>query len=470
MTTDRYEAVIVGGGPSGISCASLLAEYSVKTLLIDERTDLGGQLWRGPVEATMFTRFFGTPDKRIDLSKTAEQKNSSLTTASQAGVVGFFPDEHLLLVSGPEGLREVKADNLIFATGAREKVRPFRGWTLPGVMTVGAAQLLLKNHGVLAAPEMLICGTGPLLYLLGASVLKKHGRVTAIVDRSSLAEVLGAARLMRGQTAKLGQGLSALGCLLQHRTRIRHRQQLIGVEEKRGYLEATTVRRLADGSVSPSSERKVTTELVTATNGFVANIELPQLAGCNLEYAVDKGGWAVKVDADMQSSIEGMYAIGEITGIGGGDKAVVEGRLAALSILHISDRITQKQYQEQRQPLLAKHKHCLRFAAHLNRQWAIPGREWDDVDDDTIVCRCEDITMGALRGLIARGFTAAALLKKASRCGMGNCQGRTCGPLIYDILRHYAPETAAAADLLSVRIPLKPIPIGDLAEMESQVR
>jgi NAD(P)H-nitrite reductase large subunit len=122
--------------------------------------------------------------------------------------------------------------------------------------------------------------------------------------------------------------------------------------------------------------------------------------------------------------------------------------------------------ENKRKPLLVNRMRYQRFGAYLNRQWAIPHKEWDSIDDDTMICRCEDITLGKLRSWIKAGFTSSNVLKNATRCGMGNCQGRTCGPLIYDILAAYAPAEHTAP--FSTRIPIKPVPLGDLAQMQAK--
>ncbi len=466
MSAENYDVVIIGGGPAGMSAASILAEHSVKTLLIDENGRLGGQLWRGSTQPAGTSGIMNPSNDRIDLSTTTGYRNGSLLIHSSACVLGIFPDKSILLSTKTDGIKEIKAQNILFATGAREKVRPFKGWTLPEVMTVGGAQLLLKNYHVLAASEMLVSGTGPLIYLLSGDVLSRGGRISALLDRSSFMGVLGVTRLMRGQLSKFGQGLSSFSSMLKGKVLPRYRTQIVKAESKGGLIEATTRKILPDGTIINGSSQRYKTQMIAVTNGFVGNVELAQVGGCNLDYSLDKGGWFVTVDSSMQTSVDGMYAAGELTGVAGGSKAMVEGQLAALSILHQSERISTDDFENKQKPLLVNRARYQRFGAYLNRQWAIPGKEWDTVDDDTMICRCEDITLGKLRSWIKAGFTSPSVLKNATRCTMGNCQGRTCGPLIYDILAAYAPAEHRAP--FSTRIPVKPVPLGDLAQMCSQ--
>jgi NADPH-dependent 2,4-dienoyl-CoA reductase/sulfur reductase-like enzyme len=464
MIPEAYDVVIIGAGPSGIGAAAVLAEYSLKVLLIDENNQIGGQIWRKPAYKPL-TGFSGPqpPALQMNLIAAAGTDKNNLDIITPACVLGVFPEKHILLSTSENRVKEISARRIIFATGAREKVRPFKGWTFPGVMTLGAAQILLKYYGVLASSEVLIAGAGPLVYLLSSQILGAGGKVTTVLDRSSAAAMLNAMWVIAGQLPQIGQGLLALGRLIKARVSIKHRMQIVEVKSRNTLQEVIAVKIARDGTLLPGSQKHYETQMLACGNGFIPNIELPQLVGCDLTYAADKGGWIVNVDTSMETSVRGIFAAGEITGIAGGDKALIEGQLAALSILKQFGKLSAKKYRVRQTALLAKRKRCERFGAFLNRQWAIHPREWAEIDDTTIICRCEDITMGAIRSWIQEGFTSAPDLKKATRCGMGNCQGRTCAPLIYDILAAYDAAGKQGPHPLSVRTPVKPIPLGDLA-------
>ena len=463
MAAETYDVAIIGAGPSGIGAAAMLANHALNVLLIDENNQIGGQIWRKPAYPP--TRGFGGRPLHgkqggVCLDTLVKYNLHIITPAC---VLGVFPEKRLLL-STPQGkVKEIKARRIIFATGAREKVRPFKGWTLPGVMTLGAVQILLKYYGVLAASQILAAGTGPLMYLLSGQILSAGGNITAVLDRSSLATLLNVTGAMVGQSSKIGQGLPALIHLVKNRVPIKCGMQIVEVIQKRHFMEVIAAKVASNGALIPGSEQRYMTQILACGNGFVPNIELPQLAGCGLTYAAGMGGWVVAVDASMETSVSGLFAAGEITGIAGGDKALIDGRLAALSILRQFGKLNAKKHRIDQAALSAKRRRCLRFAAFLNRQWAIHPQEWAGIDDDTIICRCEDITMGTICGWIQKGITSAAELKRATRCGMGNCQGRTCAPLIYDILDAYSVVTKQGHPPLSVQMPVKPIPLGDLA-------
>ena len=168
-------------------------------------------------------------------------------------------------------------------------------------MTLGAAQILLKYYGVLVSSKILIAGAGPLVYLLSSQILNAGGKVTTVLDRSSLAAMLNAMWVMAGQLPKIGQGLLALGRLIKNRVSIKHRMQVVEVNGKDKLQEVTAVKMAPDGTIVQGSQKRYETQMLACGNGFIPNIELPQLAGCDLTYAADKGGWIVKVDTSMDT-------------------------------------------------------------------------------------------------------------------------------------------------------------------------
>jgi NADPH-dependent 2,4-dienoyl-CoA reductase/sulfur reductase-like enzyme len=467
MTVEACDVAIVGAGPSGIGAAALLAGHGLKVVLIDENNQIGGQIWRKPAYApTRRYRGLQLYGKAAAFNR-GFQVNRNLHILTPARVLGVFPGKHLLLSTPEERAKEIKTRRIIFATGARESVRPFKGWTLPGVMTLGAVQILLKHYGVLAASPILTAGAGPLLYLLSGQIMSAGGSVTAVLDRTSLASSLNGSWALAGQLPKIAQGVPALLRLALNRVPVKRGMQIVEVRPKCRRLEVFAAKITSSGALVPGTERRYETQMVACGNGFVPSIELPQLAGCRLTYAAELGGRVVDVKASMETSVPGVFAIGEITGIAGGDKAHIDGRLAALSILRQFGKLSPEKHRRERAALWSKRRRCIRFAAYLNRQWAIHRQEWFGIDDATTICRCEDITMGVIRGWIDKGISSAPELKRAARSGMGNCQGRTCGPLIYDILDAYGVAAKQYQPPLSVRTPVKPIPLRDLVQLNS---
>lgn len=458
--------VIIGAGPSGIAAASLLMKAALKILVIDENPQIGGQLWRKTLQTPSgMLSPSSRPLQNFKRSYRNTGPDGNVSTLTHTSILGIFLDKHILLSGNKGGCRQIEARFIIFATGAREKVIPFKGWTLPGVMTLGAVQILLKSHGILASQKMLLSGTGPLLYLLGAQIAGSGGRVEAILEQRAILSQLPLARHM--SWSKLLQAMQAFYHLIKKRVCLSPLEMVVEVNGKTILEQVVTAKIKPDGDIIPDSYKTYKTNLLVCGNGFTPNIELPQLAGCGLHYRTEKGGWVVKVDHKMQTSVSDIYAVGEITGVSGGEKGIVEGRIAALAILEKLDNSAIDNIENRRSVLLKQRDRLQRFGSVLNRLWQPHKNYFQTLPDETIICRCQDISMGTIRNWIKEGFHSLHALKKATRCGMGNCQGRTCGPIIHHILTFCTKDTVVDPEPFSVRTPVKPITIGDLSQLQS---
>ncbi len=464
---ETFDVLIIGAGPSGIAAASLLMKAALKILVIDENPQMGGQLWRKKIQ-NLHDQLSHTSKPLQNFkrycSTTSYNKNISILTYTR--ILGIFPGKYILLSETKGGCSQIKASFIIFATGAREKVNPFKGWTLPGVMTLGATQILLKSHGIIASQQILLSGTGPLLYMLGGQIANSGGTVTAILEQHSLSSQLPIIRHLWGQWSKLIQGMQAFYHLMKKRVSIRPLEMIVEAKGKNKLEEVVTVKVTPDGDILPNSYKTYETNLLACGNGFIPNIELPQLAGCDMRYRGHKGGWVVNVDHAMQTSVKDIFAVGEITGISGGEKGITEGKIAALSILKQLGKTTIEEIENLQTSQLKQREHFQHIGSVLNRLWQPNKNYYETLSDDTIICRCQDIYMGTIRKWIQEGFDSMHALKKATRCGMGNCQGRTCGPIIHHILTSCKQDTIEIPEPFSVRTPIKPITIGDLSQLQ----
>jgi len=222
----------------------------------------------------------------------------------------------------------------------------------------------------------------------------------------------------------------------------------------------------AEGKLIAGSEKIYKTGALAVGYGFVPNIEGPQLAGCELGYSAPKGGWIVKVDNSLETSKENVLAAGEITGVGGALKSINEGKIAAAAILKKFDKLNETEYQRQLTKLTKERQHHMKFVHYFNSLYQIPGPAILDIPDETVVCRCEDITMADIKKGIASGYNNPQALKGGMRVSMGNCQGRTCGPVVYDILTLLTEQSPGVMGPFKARPPLKPISINALANFK----
>jgi NADPH-dependent 2,4-dienoyl-CoA reductase/sulfur reductase-like enzyme len=383
-------------------------------------------------------------------------------------VLGIFPENRLLVNRADGRVLEMAARCIVCASGARERFIPFPGWTLPGVIAAGAAQILLKTSGMLPAATTLVGGTGPLPLLLARQLVAHGGRVKALLNHSPPPAVSHALRMLPRHAGKLAEGAWLTASLALAGVPIHFNRRIVEATG-RGRLEAVTVARVdRQGGVVRGSLEKIQADGLAVGFGFTPNIELLQQAGCEAVYRADRGGWVVRTDRRLETSVADLFAAGEVTGIAGGVKSFIEGRLCGLSILdRLGMAAKAAASAAERRRLLRQRDHELTFGALVNRLCRVPAHWVAAIPDDTLICRCEDVRMGDLRQRLGQGFDTPGALKKATRCGMGICQGRICGGIVADILDALAADQALyRRQSPSIRSPVKPVLLGALAAME----
>jgi len=468
MRPKTYDIVIVGGGFSGILAANILAENNLSVLIVDENINLGGQFLRHHPNQNGATK---APSrlKRLGLQsiKALDPKRIGIMTRTE--VMGITGERELLICEAGKRLHTVRPDALLLATGAREKFVPFKGWTLPGVISTGASQILLKGSGVLPSKEIIIAGVGIFPYAVASEVLMEKGQVRAVLDQNRLSDKMAIAGGLLLEKSKIGDGIRTMTKLILSRTPVKFGVRILEARGQNSLEEVLTAKIDRNGHVLPGSETVYPCECLTIGYGFVANIELAQLAGCRLEYDENRGGWMVRVTADLETSVSGIFAAGEITGIAGATKSITEGKLAAQAILLKLGKISSDTFLARSTRLKKMRKRNLRFGKYFNAQHKIPSEIIRSIADETIVCRCEDITMGEIKTAVRNGCATADAVKKAVRTGMGICQGRTCAPIIYESIAAFKRTPADHISPLSVRTPLKALPLKALADPISEL-
>jgi len=455
MNRKQCDIAIVGSGFAGLVAANILADRGLGVLLLDENLHPGGQLlrripWQGGSSRPDRVRRFG-----FDLiGRLGTRRIEVLERTKVLDAVG---QHHLLVEKDGSEITLIEPRMILLAAGARERFLPFKGWTLPGVISTGAAQILMKSSGVLPAAKMLVAGMGPLLVAVAAEFHRNGGSVPAVLDMSRMRDKLSVLTQTVHQISKLKEGISDLASLFLGRVPLHHRTAVV---EARGGAELGSVvaaRIGKDGAFLEGTERVYSTESLAVGYGFAPNIELAQVAGCATEYDRDKGGWVVWVGDELETSVAGIFAAGEITGIAGALKSLHEGELAAWGMLKKAGRDVDERRLARLQRARARH---LRFGKRFNALHRFPERALLAIPDETAVCRCEDVRMGDIKRAVMEGHETPAALKRALRIGMGNCQGRTCAPLLYEILSALTKTPAERIPALSARSPVKPVAMG----------
>ncbi len=382
------EVLVLGAGPGGLAAAAAAAEAGASVRLVEGMPFLGGQIWRG---ATLTTP--GAPGRAI--RALGAGIHLDLGTRALA-----FPAPGQVLLEGPEGPFSASYDSLILATGARERVLPFPGWTLPGVTGAGGLQALAKAGFPVAGRRVLVAGTGPLLLAVAAFLRARGAKVLGVLEQAPLPRLLAfGTQLLRWPTKAL-QGLALGGKLLG----IPYRPGT-WVVEARGEDRLREVRlsevRLSDG-------RTLEVDLLACGFGLAPNLEVAQALGC------DCSGDRIQVDGLQRTSRPRVLAVGEGTGIGGASKAWAEGRVAG--------RLAAGEVAGARRAARAARRESA-LVKVLERAFALHPELAGLPRPDTVVCRCEGATLGQLSE-----FTEGREARLHTRCGMGPCQGRTCGP------------------------------------------
>ncbi len=404
------DILIVGAGPAGIAAAVRARESGSRVLILDDNPAAGGQIWRN------------TPSASVWFRKLAASGAEVVTGAS---VVDGDPQRKLLIVEKPDELLEINYSKLVLATGARELFLPFPGWTMPNVMGVGGLQALVKSGLPVKGKRIVVAGTGPLL-LAAAAYFRKKGAIVPLIAEQ--ARWTGLARFtlhLLAHPAKLLQA-AALRIALRHSCYLT--SCWVEGASGNGRLRGVTLRH--SGKVL--QER---CDYLAISYGFKPNIELPALLNC--EYT-SKG---VQVDPFQQTSQKDIYCAGECTGIGGVELSVVEGEIAGYSATGRIDRA---------EKLFRKREKAWRFATALEHAFGARGELKELPRPDTIVCRCEDVSWQRLQSMPS--WREAKLY---TRCGMGPCQGRICGPIL-EFLLGLHPE--------SIRPPVFPARIETLID------
>lgn len=388
----RFDVVAVGAGPGGIAAATVAAEAGCRVCLLDDNAAPGGQIWRGfrPETAGKY------PHGRGFLGWTARLQRTDCEVWQGWQAIDQPALGVLRLQRGDER-RDVGFGRLIIATGARERFLPFPGWTLPGVMGAGGLQALVKAGLDPRGKRVVLAGSGPLLLAVGAGLTSAGASVLGIYEQAPLRRLAGFGFTLLGQPEKLAEG--ARYRLKTHRAPYRTGSWVARVEG-RGRVERVT---LTNGR----KEWGVDCDWLGCGFHLVPNLELPRLLCCRIV-----GGY-VEVDCLQQSSVAGVNCVGELTGVGGLEKALVEGQIAGLEA---AGRETEAHALESQRWRLQ------RFAQRLDRAFAPRPELRRLATPETVVCRCEDVTLAALQ--VCASWREAKL---HTRCGMGACQGRVCG-------------------------------------------
>ncbi|MCL3997116.1 FAD/NAD(P)-dependent oxidoreductase [Streptomyces lavenduligriseus] len=435
--TERPRLAVVGAGPAGLAAALTAAAQGVRVLLVDAADQAGGQFYRQPATGLGARRPHAPHHRR----RTWERLRTGLERHRAAGRITHLTGHHVWCVTGEsesgsrgftvyalrgpgqeEGVT-VRADAVLLATGGYERVLPFPGWTLPGVVTAGGAQAMLKGQLVLPGRTAVVAGTGPLLLPVATGLAAAGARVAALVESAGPAALSRRLPALAAQPGRLAEGAGYAARLLWHGVRVLPRHTVLAAHGTER-LEAVTVAALdRAGRPRPGTARRVRCDTLAVGHGLLPHTDLAETLGCALS------GTAVRVDAEQRTDVPGVWAAGEATGVGGAALALAEGRIAGHSA---AARLYGTAPDPRRWAAADRARTRARaFAAALDAVYAPPAGWAERLPDETVVCRCEEVTAGRVREAVGTlGAGDARTVKLLTRAGMGWCQGRMCGPAV----------------------------------------
>lgn len=454
----RFDVAIIGAGPAGISAAVESRALGLSVLVLDEGRAPGGRVWesvedRARAQVPPGERPFTDEDAKA-AGLVAEFRRCGAAIHLDATVWAIEPGRAILWSDG-DVARKSLASRIIVATGTMERPFTVAGWTLPGVMSVGAAQILLKSGGLVPDEDTWIAGQGPLLLLYVNQVLQAGGRIAGILDLSKPDWLK---CLLHFPHALTMPSYLLKGLVWRYRI-WRAGIEWIGASSL-GARGASKLERISFRSKNGDETRAA--GMLLLHDGVVPQTGITRALDCAHVWDDDERCWRPRSNDWGQTSEEDIFVAGDGAFVAGQEAAALGGRLAAIGVAYSLGRLSRAARDERAAPLRKSYR---RYAGVRKILRALFPPVRNELDDDAIVCRCEEVTAGELRKAAALGCLGLNQLKTFTRCGMGPCQGRMCGPAGTAILAAARGVSESEIDQIKVRVPFKPVPLGQIASL-----
>jgi NADPH-dependent 2,4-dienoyl-CoA reductase/sulfur reductase-like enzyme len=456
-----YQLLVIGAGPAGMAAAQTAARQGVEVAVIDEQPHPGGQIYRNVNASPLADIELLGQDYVFGRQLVQGFEHAHIDYIANSGV--WFLDRAGELGIVHDGVhRRVSAQRIVIACGAQERPMPFPGWDKAGVMTAGAGQILMKSAAMVPSEAPVLAGNGPLLLLLAWQYLRAGVRPRAIVDTAQAANRWSALRHLPQAIAAgdyLLKGLKLVTAI--RRARIpwfREAEDLCALgEERLAALQFT----------SRGKPQHIDTSLLLLHQGVIPSLQMAAAAGCETRWNSRQQCWQPQVDDWGQSSVERIFVAGDAAAIGGARAAWLGGQLAGLQLAHQLGLIDAARRDKLAQPIRRACARHLAIRPFLDTWYRVAESSLVP-RDETLACRCEEVSVAEIRALAAMGCTGPNQAKAFTRCGMGPCQGRFCGSTVEQI---FASETAASPQQIgrfNSRPPLNPVTLGQLACSEGE--
>ena len=467
ILSDSVDAVVIGGGPAGISAAAAAARQHLSVVLIDENMTLGGKVFReedsgsGKASTDPFeTRL------RNDLFESLKRFTDRIEVLLGYEVWNIDSDRKVYAYSSREPTSQAKvfqAQKVIIAPGAIERVVPFAGWTMPGVFTVGGLNALVKN-GVVPGRRVLIAGSGPLTVVLIKNLLQANVDISAVVVSASVKTMIQNALpiLHSAGWHRIKQAIDTAWRVRTNHIPVINAHVIQQVRGSHNDFTAVISRIGADWRPIAGSEQEIEADVIATGCGLMPSVELTRLAGCEHRYDHSRGYWCTVRNDRLETSIPGIFVAGDGVRIKGYEGAIAEGNLAAIEVARQLGKTTQQNAAAMMAPFTIKLRKMAAFGKILDCLSTPAPGILTGIPESTKICRCEEVSLGDIRKAVDDGAVGVNDVKRRTRLGMGHCQGRFCGQVINDLLGILCQENRPV-ESFTPRIPIRPVPFKVLA-------
>ncbi|HEY1300840.1 MAG TPA: NAD(P)/FAD-dependent oxidoreductase, partial [Stellaceae bacterium] len=433
-------------------------ELGLETLVVDEQAAPGGQIYHGVERASPDTPL--GPDYLSGQAFVAALRAARLDYRPATTVWHVDADDRVLYLEHAGHTEAIAAGRILLAIGALERPVPIPGWTLPGVMAAGGAQTLLKTAGLVPDGRTVLAGQGPLLYLLAGQLARAGAPPVALLETTSLASCFAAVRRLGGLWPGRRTMLKGLG--LARAVRRADIPVWRAVRGLRAQGRKSLERVAWEGG-------EVAADHLLLHEGIIPNVQISLALQLRHEWDMAQLCWRPVLDEWGRTSLVGVSIAGDGGGIAGVEAAALSGRLAALDAASGLGRIGEAERDRRARPIrgaLTRERALRPFLDALYRpapEILVPS------DDSVVACRCEEVTVGRIRAAARLGASGPNQLKAFTRCGMGPCQGRLCGPIVAATIADTLQKPIAEIGQFRPRAPYKPITLGALADLETDV-
>ncbi|VFQ46846.1 NAD(P)/FAD-dependent oxidoreductase [Desulfoluna butyratoxydans] len=455
----HVDVIVIGAGPAGLAASAALAEMGLDILTLDEQHRVGGQIYRNVEEAPKAAHALFGPDYTRGLDLTQRFRKSG--ARYEPGACVWQAESDGTVCYSQNGVsRRVVANYIVAATGAMERPMPIPGWTLPGVMGAGAANNLAKEAGLTPSGRVVLAGSGPLLLLEASLLVKKGVNIAAVLETTPSMPSIRA--LPRAPQALLRADFLLKGAFMLREIK------RSGVPHYKG---VTGIRALGEEAVesveATCGEKKLhlKADMLLLHFGVIPNTHIFRQMGCRMAWHAGQRCWIPACDPWGRTNFENVFAAGDGAGVSGAPAARYKGELAALEIARCLGILSEEERNARALPLRKALMHDAWPRPFIDALYAPrPGQFL--FTDDTVLCRCENVTVGDVHKVVKEGVRDLNEIKIITRCGMGPCQGRMCGPALAEVVGAALGVSPHRTGQLSVRTPLKPIPLEEIAAMD----